>query len=156
MIHTKKKNLKMTNVLRKMWKLRQWFFTWNQWPSKSTDSEKRMCHRTMRVHIFDWEGPSDRSQASLKGQGNRQKSTLKRKLFHHSTQRRLWRTHHFKDKLPSLGEAILGSGRKAEMQRFSTFNFVPWTSHYILTVNLFFFSLCSSELGMLTLGQLSL
>lgn len=27
---------------------------------------------------------------------------------------------------------------------------------YILTVNLFFFSLCSSELGMLTLGQLSL
>lgn len=121
-----------------MWKLRQWFFTsgMNDLP-EFTNSEKRICHRTMRMHISSTERSIRQVTSVSEGIGKQAKIYMKRKLFHHSTQRRLWRTHHFKDKLPSLGEAILGS-EESRNGKILYFQFCPWTSHYILGKPLLF------------------
>lgn len=57
----------------------------------------------------------------------------------------------------SVEEVVLGYLRtNVEVGTVSRSYVFQNALNYILTVNLFFFSLCSSELGMLTLGQLSL
>lgn len=93
-----------------------------------------------------------------KGQVNRQKSE-KVTVFPYSTQGRLEGTSRERAVKSGYGEAWGGpSGSRKNKSRNGSFWVfsTPRAVALTLTVNLFFFSLCSSELGMLTLGQLSL